>query len=185
MTDNRLNRRRGLRWVLTATLLVIVFAGLFTIWQGRAGASTTDTIRFNHQKHVGAGTPCVFCHPGALNGAVASLPSLQKCVGCHQNVQLTSEIGSGQADVDSLMQLWSEERALRWVKTYDQPDFVKFNHRPHIVAGVNCESCHGNVREMEVLRPAYRVNMGFCLECHRQQPAEKQALLTSCVTCHR
>jgi hypothetical protein len=76
-------------------------------------------------------------------------------------------------------------RPLRWVKTYDQPDFVYFSHRPHVVAGVNCEVCHGDVSQMTVVRQAYRINMGFCLHCHRQQEPEKVERLISCATCHK
>ena len=76
------------------------------------------------------------------NGPVATLPSLAKCVGCHRNVQVTSD--EGQASVDVLMQHWDEGVPLRWEKTYEQPDFVYFTHRPHIAAGVNCEDCHGD-----------------------------------------
>lgn len=183
MTYDRPIRRRGLRWALAVALMVFLFAALLLVWRGQAAATTSDTLRFNHQKHLAGGAPCVFCHPGVLNGAVASVPSLQKCVGCHQNIQVTSE--EGQADVDFLMQLWSEGRPLRWVKTYDQPDFVSFNHRPHVVAGVSCEACHGDVSQMTVVRQAYRINMGFCLNCHRQQEPEKLARLTSCDTCHK
>jgi hypothetical protein len=183
MTQIQSIRRRRLRWALAAALLVLLFAALLLTWRGQAGAATNDTLRFNHQKHLAAGVPCVFCHPGALNGPVAGVPSVQKCVGCHQNVQVTSE--KGQADVDLLMQLWKEGRPLRWVKTYDQPDFVYFSHRPHVVAGVNCEVCHGDVSQMTVVRQAYRINMGFCLPCHRQQEPEKVERLISCATCHK
>jgi hypothetical protein len=103
-------------------------------------------------------------------------------MGCHENVQVRSE--SGQYDIERLTKAWEEGQPLRWMKDHDQPDFVRFNHRPHIVAGVACESCHGKVREMVVLKPAYRINMGFCLGCHRDQPEEKQVRLEDCATCH-
>jgi hypothetical protein len=183
MTQAQPIRWRRLRWALAAALLVLLFVALLLTWRGQAGAAAGDPLRFSHQKHVAAGVPCVFCHPGALNGPVASVPSVQKCVGCHQNIQVTSE--EGQADVDLLMQLWTEGQPLRWVKTYDQPDFVYFSHQPHISAGVNCEACHGDVSQMTVVRQAYRINMGFCLHCHRQQGPEKVERLVSCATCHK
>lgn len=176
-------RRRGLLFLFPLALIFLAVLGL--AWYGRsAGASTEDEpFKFNHEKHLAAGIECLFCHPGALNGPVAGIPSVRKCIGCHESVEVASD--RGRANVEVLLRYWEEGRPLRWEKVYDLPDFVKFEHRPHIAAGVNCESCHGNVREMEVLYPAYRINMGFCLHCHRQQPAEKQALLTGCVTCHR
>ncbi|MFQ5856247.1 MAG: cytochrome c3 family protein, partial [Anaerolineae bacterium] len=149
---------------------------------------------FSHQKHVEAGTQCVFCHAGVLNGAVAGLPSVAKCMGCHQNVQVSDE--QDQPDVDMLVRMWEEGRPLRWAKVNDQPDFVYFSHRPHVANGVSCEACHGDVSHMDIARPVYNVNMGFCLDCHRQQAPEKASALkgfqarrverlVDCKTCHK
>jgi hypothetical protein len=194
MTQALSIRRRRLHWTLALVLVLILLAALLALaWLERASASNSsdESIKFNHKKHLAAEVPCLFCHPNALNGAVASLPSLNKCVGCHQNIEVTSAHlpwravpGKGQLDVDVLMAHWEEGEPLRWAKTYDQPDYVNFNHRPHIAAGVNCEDCHGDVSLMEVVRPAFRINMGFCLNCHNKQAAEKERL-TSCATCHK
>lgn len=178
----RLGQRRALALALPAILLVL----LVLVLAGRATAETPadGTIRFNHQKHLAAEVPCLFCHPGALNGAVATIPSSQKCVGCHQNIEVTSQ--AGQATVDQLLQFWAEGRPLIWPKIVDLPDFVHFNHRPHLAAGKNCEYCHGDVSQMTMARPAYRINMGFCLQnCHRHQDAEKRERLMDCATCHK
>lgn len=180
-------QRRGLRLMLGAALLVFLLAALVLISQGRATAAKDlplgEALSFNHKKHIVAGVQCIFCHPGVLNGAVASVPSVQKCIGCHQNIEVTSK--DGQADVDVLMQHWDQRRPLQWEKTYDQPGFVHFTHQPHIAAGVNCETCHGDVSHMTVVKPAYRINMGFCLNCHRRQAPEKIDRLLSCATCHQ
>ena len=190
MGNPALSRLHWLRWVLLVTLVAAVLAVVGLAWplisgQGRASAETPaeDSLRFTHQKHVAAGVPCVFCHPGVLHSPVAGIPSLAKCAGCHQNIQVTS--AEGQAQVDILMEHWDKGVPLRWAKVNDQPDFVGFTHRPHIAAGVYCEACHGEVGKMAMARPAYRINMGFCLACHTQQAAEKQDRLTSCATCHK
>jgi hypothetical protein len=169
----------------TLVLALLVLAVLVLTLQNRAVA-TADAIdiRFNHQKHLAAGVPCLFCHSGALNGAVASLPSSQKCVGCHLNIQVTS--AEGQKTVEQLLQSWEEGRPLRWPKIVDLPDFVYFSHRPHIAAGKNCEYCHGDVSQMTMARLAYRINMGFCLKnCHRHQEPAKRERLMDCATCHQ
>jgi hypothetical protein len=180
------NSKSGrLRWVLGILLVVIVFTLLALAWRGQAAAGTPaeEMLQFNHGKHVAAGVPCLFCHAGARSGPVAGIPSLAKCMGCHQNIQVTTL--EGQSQVNILLEHWEKELPLRWPKVNDLPDFVYFSHRPHIAAGVACESCHGNVAEMAMARPAYRINMGFCLACHTPQGAEKQARLTSCATCHK
>ena len=143
--------RRFSRRVVVAVALMCMVALLVVALRGQAvaespadGTLRINNIRkFNHQKHVAAGTPCVFCHPGALNGPVATLPSLAKCVGCHQNVEVSGD--EGERNVAILMNHWEEGAPLRWEKTHDQPDFVYFTHQPHIAAGVNCENCHGDV----------------------------------------
>ncbi len=183
-------RPRGMRWAGAGLLTVIALITLtlalsLALGHGRAAAGTPDTeiLQFNHAKHVSAGVPCLFCHPGPVRGPTAGIPSLAKCVGCHQNIQVTTD--TGQAQVDILMEHWNSGLPLRWPKVNDQPDFVSFTHRPHVAAGVACERCHGEVGQMAMARAAYRVNMGFCLACHTQQGADKQPRLTSCGTCHK
>jgi hypothetical protein len=186
MASRHQARRLEWRRAFALALPVILLGLLVPALQGRATAETPDdaTIRFNHQKHLAAEVPCLFCHPGAINGVVATVPSAQKCVGCHQNLQVTSQ--TGQSTVDQLLQLWAEGRPLRWPKIVDLPDFVHFNHRPHLAAGKNCENCHGDVSQMTMARLAYRINMGFCLQnCHRHQEAEKRVRLMDCATCHK
>jgi hypothetical protein len=73
---------------------------------------------------------------------------------------------------------------VEWVKVTEEPGFVYFNHRPHIAAGVACESCHGNVA-LTGYAQSYNLNMGFCLNCHHQQAPEKVKVLIDCATCHR
>ena len=188
MTHPQPFRRRGLRLTFGAALLVLLLMIMALVLIQQDGATAAEdpasgeAFPYNHQKHIAAGVECVFCHPGVLNGAVAGVPSVQKCVGCHQNIQVTSK--EGQANVDLLMHYWDAGRPLQWEKTYDQPDFVYFAHRPHIAAGVNCENCHGDVSQMSVVRLAYRINMGFCLQCHRRQAPGKVDRLVSCATCH-
>ncbi|NLE77093.1 MAG: cytochrome c3 family protein [Chloroflexi bacterium] len=184
MTESRTpsfpSLRAPLAIVLAMALLALV--ALAFLYRDQKVAAQ-ELLTFNHQKHVAAGAPCVFCHPGVLNGAVAGIPSTQKCMGCHTSVAPRSE--QGRIDIARLTAAWETETPLRWVRHFDQPDYVQFNHRPHIVAGVACERCHGAVSQAVTPKPAFRVNMGFCLSCHRQQAPEKVVRLESCATCHK
>ena len=193
MAPVSLTRKRTLRRASGTALLLLLLAIAIMALENRAAATTTtdEMITFNHQKHIAAGAQCVFCHPGVLNGPVATIPSLAKCMGCHQNIEISNSEGevpltnTGQVGIDVMMRHWEEGAPLRWEKTHDQPDFVYFTHQPHIAAGVNCESCHGDVSQMTVARPAYRINMGFCLHCHRRQSPEKISQLVGCSNCHQ
>src|SRR5690606_6280093 len=43
------------------------------------------------------------------------------------------------------------------------------NHSQHVsVAGLECQTCHGPVEEMEVMRQHSPLTMGWCVECHRE-----------------
>lgn len=164
-------------------LLVVVVAaagGIFFL--SRAVAAPPQPLPFQHNKHVAAGASCLYCHPGATDGPVAGLPSTAKCMGCHDSVQPKDP--ADQKDIDQLIQTWNAKQPVAWVKVTSMPGFVYFNHRPHIAAGVPCESCHGNVSSMDYAQ-SYNLNMGFCLNCHRQQAPEKVTALIDCATCHR
>ena len=170
---------------MAIALPVVLLVPLVLSLRGQATAQNEyqEMIPFNHRVHIAAGTPCLFCHPNALNGPVASIPSVVKCVGCHQSVEVRTE--EGQAQVDTLMRFWQEGRPLRWPKIVDMPDFVYFAHRPHIAVGFNCENCHGNVSHLTMARYVKRINMGFCLNyCHRHQDAERRERLMDYSTCH-
>ena len=54
-----------------------------------------------------------------------------------------------------------------WVKVHDIADYVYFNHSAHVSAGVGCAECHGRVDQMEVVETVKPLNMGWCLDCHR------------------
>ena len=186
MTGRDKTRKVGLGRVLSALVPLLLLIPLVLMLQGEATAQNQyrEMIEFNHSRHVAAGVQCLFCHPNAPNGQVAGIPSVQKCVGCHQSVQVTTE--EGQAKVDTLLRFWQDGQPLLWPSIVDMPDFVYFAHRPHIAAGKNCENCHGDVGQMAMAREVKRINMGFCLNnCHRHQDEAKRERLMACVTCHQ
>jgi hypothetical protein len=172
----RLSLVLGLGALLTAVALALA-----VFLTSRAFAMPPQPLPFQHSKHIQAGAQCLYCHPGAADGPVAGVPSMAKCMGCHANIQPKNPVD--QADIDKVIKQWDSRQPVRWIKVNNQPDFVHFNHRPHIAAGVACESCHGNVGEMGYAQP-YNLNMGFCLTCHRQQAPEKVKKLIDCATCH-
>ena len=66
-----------------------------------------------------------------------------------------------------------------WVKVFELPEHVLFNHERHIKRDIACESCHGEVRDKDRLK-GKRFQMGFCLQCHR----EKQVNIGCWLACH-
>ncbi|HET7011072.1 MAG TPA: cytochrome c3 family protein, partial [Anaerolineales bacterium] len=109
----------------------------------------------------------------------AGIPSVDKCMGCH------SVIAADRPTIQAVADYAERGETIPWVRVNDQPEFVFFSHPPHLGAGLSCETCHGNVRGMDVARPVNRMDMGWCLDCHLAQPEDKVARLTDCLACHK
>jgi len=140
-------------------------------------------IAFRHDIHVNLGVQCLYCHPGALRGPSPGLPTQNKCWGCHQQIAktLTSE------RLVVLVSYVENNQPIKWVPVAQVPDFVHFTHRPHVAAGLNCEECHGDLSKMEIAENPQVMNMGWCIDCHKQKAGddeEKFIKLTDCGTCH-
>jgi hypothetical protein len=67
---------------------------------------------------------------------------------------------------------WRTKQPLAWTRVYDVPDFVYFNHSIHVAKGIGCESCHGRVDKMPLMRKATTLHMEWCLDCHRHPERE-------------
>lgn len=61
-----------------------------------------------------------------------------------------------------------EGRGSSWKRVYRLPDYVAFSHRAHVTnAKAACETCHGAVRESDVIRKEKAINMAACMDCHK------------------
>ena len=151
-------------------LLFILAVALFSpAW------AQQQPIDFPHNKHVDQGLACVDCHSTADTGTKASLPSVSKCMLCHEKVATE---GPG---VTVLRQYAEKKRELPWARVYGFHElaFVKFRHAPHVRAGIECAVCHGEVAKMTVAKPVVKHTMGTCVSCHRENKASDD-----CVVCH-
>jgi hypothetical protein len=168
------------RWKILVGIGVVLIAGSLGAMYGiyLLQRPPQQPINFPHYKHVGIGAPCAYCHPHAADGPVAGLPTSSKCWGCHQQVQAKSP------ELDKLAMYVNGNQSIPWVPVAIQPDFVHFNHQPHIAFGINCETCHGNVAKMTTAQPQPRQNMGWCLNCHKQMAPDQWIRLSDCSTCH-
>lgn len=169
-------------FVISAVVVfgIIFSAAIYGLWLTQQ--SPPQPIQFNHSLHLGFGVQCLYCHPGAWKGRSSGLPTETKCWGCHQQIPIKN------ADQQKLADAIRNNEPIQWVPVFILPDFVYFNHRPHIAYGLNCETCHGELSRMTVAQPRHNLNMGWCLHCHRTIAAGNDALLTiltDCATCHR
>jgi hypothetical protein len=157
-------------------LLVFVIAGGAALYLTQAVPE--QPIAFPHATHVGIGAQCIFCHSSATFSPVAGIPTSNKCWGCHQQIQRQSP------ELDKLANFVQSGEKIPWVPVAIQPDFVHFPHNMHVNAGINCETCHGDVGSMQVAERQPRQNMGWCLDCHVTMRPEEASRLTDCSMCH-
>ncbi len=58
---------------------------------------------------------------------------------------------------------------IEWIRIHNLPDHVYFNHSQHVnVAKMECQDCHGQVKDMEVVGQVAPLTMGWCIDCHRR-----------------
>ncbi|MDH5598117.1 MAG: cytochrome c family protein, partial [Cyclobacteriaceae bacterium] len=44
-----------------------------------------------------------------------------------------------------------------------------FNHSQHVAVGeIECQTCHGEIQEMDVVKQQNLLTMGWCVDCHRK-----------------
>jgi hypothetical protein len=174
------NRSAGLRrWAIGAIVLVVVLVGAYFVFVPKGKADPLlQPINFPHKTMVGLGITCVFCHNTAMKSPAAGMPSVQLCMGCHQTIKTTNP------EIQKIVGYWERQEPIPWNRVNILPRFVYFSHQAHVVgAGLNCETCHGDVASMTVDVQVVKMNMGWCLSCHEKQPNAPQ--LKDCIICHQ
>lgn len=137
-------------------------------------------IEFSHEIHAGRlGMDCLYCHTGAAKSAIANIPAVGTCMGCHKIV------ATDKPEIQKLAGYWERGEAVPWVEVHRLPDHVKFNHKRHVKAGFECQSCHGPVEKMARVYQYSSLKMGWCITCHRQNLDHPEFPATmDCVACH-
>jgi len=150
-------------------VLVVLGVAYYPWWIGPA-----QPIPFSHRIHAGTREiGCLFCHSGALISSVASMPPLETCMLCHKRII------PHYPEIERVRRSYQQGQPIAWVRVSNLPDHVHFNHSMHLVANVDCGTCHGNVRAMDRIVLRQEFNMGFCIQCHRDNDATHD-----CFTCH-
>ena len=135
----------------------------------------TQPIAFSHKIHVSqVGLPCTFCHIYADKSRRAGVPSVQKCMSCH------SVIAVDRPEIKKLHRYWNDKEPIPWLKVHNLPEHVYFTHKRHIKAGLECSACHGEIKNVSVVRRVSSLKMGWCVTCHRAKKAS-----IDCLTCHQ
>jgi hypothetical protein len=163
----------------------------------QAQVAREQPVPFSHKHHAGElGIDCRYCHGSVEISSNAGIPPTQTCMNCHVQIWAQSPV------LEPVRASFRTGESIEWTKVYDLPDFVYFDHSIHIAKGIGCESCHGRVDEMNLLRQQPSLLMEWCLECHRdparyvrprsevfnmawQPPADQAELGRELVAAHR
>ena len=169
---------RGARIRRSALAALVLLAVTVLLLLGGGGPAVSQPITFNHLKHTQKlGLGCQFCHPYVSTGAHAGLPGRETCALCHQ-----APLGESP-EAARLTELLAAGAPLRFNKLFRLADHVNYTHRRHVgIAQLECRNCHGAIAETQrpPLRPLVRIDMAFCLSCHRARDQSQD-----CVACHR
>jgi hypothetical protein len=161
-------------------LLAAAASGAYFLFD-RTPEGPDQPIAFYHNVHAGQNQiPCMYCHYTADRSESAGIPSVKLCVGCHvpgsaslppEQAQLafpTADRDSlWHAEATELVTAWRSGTPIPWVKVHDLPEHVQFPHYMHVNAGLQCQTCHGPVEEMEKVYQFSSLEMGWCIDCHR------------------
>jgi Cytochrome c7 and related cytochrome c len=132
-------------------------------------------IPYSHKKHLAVGLECKKCHTNPDPGKLMTFPATSTCMECHIT------IAKGKPSIQKLREYAKSKQVIPWVRVYTVLPGVAWSHRSHLEAGVKCETCHGEVRELEAMAEVTSVaTMYGCLNCHELNQAK-----TTCDTCHK
>jgi hypothetical protein len=131
-------------------------------------------LPYSHKTHLAAGLQCKLCHTNPDPGKLMTFPAASVCMTCH------AVVAKDKPAIRQLADFTKSGKTIPWVRVYNVTPGVTWTHRKHLEAGVKCETCHGQVSQMDAMSEATSVTaMAVCITCHAQNKAP-----TTCQTCH-
>ena len=151
------------------------------------GYEPVQPIHYSHRIHAGDNAiDCKYCHSSARVSKHSGIPSLNVCMNCHKSISEVAPetLAEGNeygvdynAEIQKLYDAvgWDgtgytgDAKPVKWIRIHNLPDFAYFNHSQHVtVGGIECQTCHGPVEEMEIMYQHAPLTMGWCINCHRE-----------------
>jgi hypothetical protein len=158
----------GVSFIFVAIMLKLVIDGLYHIGV-QQGYSPTQPIAFSHKVHAGDfAIPCQYCHTGVMESKNANIPSANICMNCHSAIIKVSTSDTPSSEIQKIYDAIENNQPIEWVRIHNLPDLAYFNHAQHYNVGkVECQTCHGPIETMEVVKQYADLTMGWCIDCHR------------------
>lgn len=131
-------------------------------------------IPFSHKAHAGTlKLECKMCHPNPDPGDEMTIARPSVCMSCHSKTKTDS------SHIQRLANYARNGAQLPWVRVYEVPPYVSFNHRVHVENETACEDCHGPVAERDKLAREGDIRMAACMKCHQAKQVS-----VDCKLCH-
>ncbi len=174
---------------IVVVLLFTVVLGIYGFDYGnkkvgvQKGYAPVQPINYSHELHAGKyKINCLYCHSGADKSKQATIPSASTCMNCHAHVTASAKYdGAVSPEIAKIYDAvgWDadkkaydpnkQQKPIKWVRIHNLPDLAYFNHAQHVKAGkVECQSCHGPIETMKVVYQQSSLQMGWCINCHRE-----------------
>ncbi|MCG8696870.1 MAG: cytochrome c family protein [Bacteroidales bacterium] len=191
-------KKRRLKYsiVYALSIITIIIASIqFLSNEELSNTLIEQPLKFSHALHVTENNiDCRFCHADAYQSAHAGIPTVKDCYGCHLVVREGKKTGS--FELRKLHHAYDSGYSIQWNKSGYLPHFIRFNHSAHVVNGqLDCQTCHGNIEQMNRTVQPIEYTMKFCLDCHAQSNINLSAQIVNlpynqlngwdCNTCHR
>jgi len=162
-------------FIIIVTALVVAMVaktaidGLYSVGV-QQGYAPEQPIAYSHALHAGTlEIACQYCHTGVEIGKSANIPSANICMNCHTHIQNLEGKEGISPEIQKIYDAVDNNKPIEWVRVHNLPDLAYFNHSQHVkVGGVECQTCHGPIQEMEVVGQHSALTMGWCIDCHRQ-----------------
>ena len=171
------------------------------------GYQPDQPIEFSHKIHAGDnGIDCNYCHSSARSSKTAGVPSVNVCMNCHTEIKTGTNTGTQEIqkiydavgfnpETGKYIEDY-EQKPIEWIRVHNLPDLTYFNHSQHvIVGGLECQQCHGDMKEKTVGQVAYHdelnkikenidegikfkhptLTMGWCIDCHRTKEIDMES----------
>ena len=164
---NELIKSKPFVFLVTFMFAALVFkAGINQLFAVgvQIGYAPKQPIAFSHELHAGQyEIDCQYCHTGVRKSKSANIPSANICMNCHSAIKTES------LEIQKIYAAIENDKPIEWVRIHNLPDLAYFNHSQHVQVGkLECENCHGEIKEMEVVQQASLLTMGWCIDCHRK-----------------
>ncbi len=166
--------------LVVITVFMLAFGGWFFAYANteigvQQGYAPTQPIQFSHKIHAGDHEiDCKYCHSSVEVSKQASVPAVSTCMNCHSYIDANQKYGGKVSpEIQKVRDAYKNNEPIKWIRIHNLPDHAYFNHAQHVSVGkVECQACHGPVETMDKVTQHSSLQMGWCVNCHRESKVD-------------